>query len=70
LAWKSHRSVRDLASRDLVKQATRPVGDFISAEIELGNPVAEDGCVIHKIIGVRHTLGLAERLVVLGARRP
>ena len=30
----------------------------------------EDGRVLHKIIGVRDTLGLGERLVVLGARRP
>jgi hypothetical protein len=31
----------DLASRNLVKQATRPVGDLIGAEVELGDPGAE-----------------------------
>ena len=60
----------DLAGRYLVKQATRPVGDLIGAEIKVRNPLLQDRRVLNKIIGVRPTLGAAERLVVLGARRP
>src|SRR4029450_264443 len=30
----------------------------------------ENGGVLHEIVGVGHTLGLAERLVILGARGP